>query len=181
MPSQTFYIFTNPEPWRVPPMQPGWSKKTKKMIVKSGADTMLQAYQDEVRDVLHSQNAYMMEGKYRLDFYFHRTSESETSPNSGKRSRSDATNMQKAIEDALQGVVIENDRDVVDVRSRVIQPARIIPEPFVVVRVEGEVSPIDPSADMVAEDWFDVNKFEAEFERTRGASSLASVEEEWTP
>lgn len=181
MPSQTFYIFTNPEPWRVPPMQPGWSKKNGKMIVKSGADTMLQAYQDEVRDVLHSQNAYMMEGKYRLDFYFHRTSESETSPNSGKRSRSDATNMQKAIEDALQGVVIENDRDVVDVRSRIIKPASIVAEPFIVVRVEGEVSDMEPSKSFPTEPWINAKNFSAEFERTRGASSLASVEEEWTP
>lgn len=142
---------------------------------------MLQAYQEEVRDVLQAQGAYMMKPNYRLTFYFHRTSESETRPNSRKRSKSDATNMQKSLEDALQGVVIENDRDVLDVRSRIIEPDSIITEPFVVVQVEGEVSSEEPVASMVNESWFDVNTFQKEFERTRGAQSLNSVEEEWTP
>lgn len=181
MPSQTFYIFTNPEPWRVPPMHPGWSKQSGKMIVKAGADTMLKAYQEEVQDVLRAQGAYMMKPNYRLTFFFHRTSESETSPRAGRRSRSDATNMQKALEDALQGVVIENDRDVIDVRSCIIKPDSIITEPFIAMRVEGEVSDMEPSKSFAGDTQISAQDFAKEYERTRGAQSSSSVEEEWTP
>lgn len=143
---------------------------------------MLKAYQEEVQDVLREQGAYMMEPSYRVNFIFHRTSESETSPRAGaRRSRSDATNMQKAIEDALQGVVIENDKDDIDVRSRIIKPDSIITEPFVIVRVEGKVLDMEPSSELLQEPWFDRKIFSQEFEKARGAYSLDSVEEEWTP
>ena len=140
LPVQTFMFLTNPEPWRVPPMSPGRNKKTGKLIVVSGRDELVASYQEEIRDELSRQGAYLMDPDYKLEFFFHRKSET-INTGSGRRntrSKADATNMQKAIEDALQGVVITNDTHVVDVRSRIVPSDSMASEPFVFVRVTGE-------------------------------------------
>lgn len=49
---------------------------------------------------------------YELDMWFWRNTE--------RANIADATNMQKATEDALQGILLANDRDVVRVGSRVV-------------------------------------------------------------
>lgn len=150
MAEQSFCIFTNPEPWRVPPMTPGRSKNGH-LITKSGRDQMLFSYQEEVRESLLSQGAYVMDPGYKIDLYFYRIQETVNtgSGKKNKRSRADATNMQKAFEDALQGTVIHNDVDTVSIASRVIPAGTMGDEPFVFVRVIGEYE-FKPDQDMPA-------------------------------
>lgn len=139
MAEQSFCIFTNPEPWRVPPMSPGRGKNGH-LIVKSGRDQMLSSYQEEVREALLAQGAYMMDPGYKIELYFYRIQET-VNTGSGKRNmrnRADATNMQKAFEDALQGTVIHNDVDTVSIASRIIPAGTMGDEPFVFARVIGE-------------------------------------------
>lgn len=140
MAEQVFCIFTNPEPWRVPPMSPGRNKKTGKLIVQSGRDELVASYQEEIREAVLAQGAYMMDPGYKIDLYFYRIQETVNtgSGRKNKRSRADATNMQKAIEDALQGTVIHNDVDTVSIASHVIPAGTMGDEPFVFVRVIGE-------------------------------------------
>lgn len=140
LPVQEFLFFTNPEPWRVPPMSPGRNKKTGKLIVVSGRDELVASYQEEIRDELFRQDSFMMDPGYKIEFFFHRIKET-INTGSGRRntrSNADATNMQKAIEDALQGVVIDNDTDTVDIHSRIVPSGSMTSEPFVFVRVTGE-------------------------------------------
>jgi Holliday junction resolvase RusA-like endonuclease len=56
---------------------------------------------------------------------------------SGKKHRAhraDATNMQKAIEDALQGVLFDNDRDVAEVHTSIVEQDDDT-DPMIVIRV----------------------------------------------
>lgn len=140
LPIQHFLFFTNPEPWRVPPMSPGRNKKTGKLIVTSGRDELVASYQEEIREELVRQGAYLMDPGYKVDFFFHRIKETINTGSGVKtsRNRADATNMQKALEDALQGTVIHNDADVVDIHSRIVPSGSMTSEPFVFVRVIGE-------------------------------------------
>lgn len=149
MPEQTFCIFTNPEPWRVPPMSPGRNKKTGKLIVASGRDELVASYQEEVREELLRQGAYLMDPGYKVEFYFHRIKERVNTGSGRKntRNRADATNMQKALEDALQGTVIHNDVDVLDIHSRIIPSDSMSSEPFIFIKVVGEY-------EMIPEDHF---------------------------
>lgn len=121
-------------------MSPGRNKKTGKLIVVSGRDELVASYQEEIRDELSRQGAYLMDPGYKIEFFFHRIKET-VNTGSGRRntrSTSDATNMQKAIEDAMQGVVITNDTHTVDIHSRIVPSDSMTSEPFVFVRVTGE-------------------------------------------
>lgn len=153
MPVQSFLILTNPEPWRVPPMSAGRNKKTGHLIAQSGRDQMLFSYQEEVRESMMSAGAYIMEPGYKIDLFFYRLQETINtgSGKRNKRSRADATNMQKAIEDALQGTVLHNDVDTIDIHSRVIPAGTMGDEPFVFIRVMGERE-FEPGRDF--ETWF---------------------------
>lgn len=94
------------------------------MIVKAGRNEANQIFKEAVQDELHRRGAKMLTGKWnkitlgfwrRLDKY----------EDSGGRTRTknwaDATNMQKLTEDALQGILFENDRNNFEVTSRIVQ------------------------------------------------------------
>ena len=59
-----------------------------------------------------------------------------------RKNRVDATNVQKALEDAIQGVLIKNDREVLDVRTRIVEQATET-EPFIIIVIR-EPRPVDP-------------------------------------
>ena len=101
---QWFVIPVNPQPWTVPPFQPGM--KNGHMYVSPGRDVKGGDFKDAVREEIIAQGAYMMKPPYKIEFWFEHKLESDTSK------EVDATNMQKLAEDALQGVVIDNDRHV---------------------------------------------------------------------
>lgn len=114
-----YCIPVNPEPWALGEISVVRNKSTGKLIPKVGPNANLVTYQEAIRAELESAGAQMRLPKYALRFSFCRVNASYTSA-SGRtlhRNAPDATNMQKATEDALQGVVIGNDRDVVSVQS----------------------------------------------------------------
>ena len=124
----------NPEPWTV----------GKAYVVKAGGvpkariapDATLQTYQNAVKDELTLQGAELLDGDYSLYFTFSRqlASYAGVSGRTSTRNAADATNMQKATEDALQGVLIHNDRDVVRVGSVIVEQGPLV-SPFVVVEI----------------------------------------------
>ena len=107
---QWFVIPVNPQPWTVPPFQPGM--KNGHMYVSPGRDVKGEDFKQAVRDELNRQGAYMMKAPYEIEFWF------DHKLDSSKSKAVDATNMQKLAEDALQGIVIDNDRNVVSIHSR---------------------------------------------------------------
>lgn len=135
MPSyQRFVVDINPIPWRVPPFSVGRGKN-KGAYVVAGRDAELHAYEEAVRDEVASQGAVMMTGPYMIQLWFSR--------NLGEKvNKADVTNMQKSTEDALQGVVIDNDTETVSIFSHRLLQSASAPG-FVVIEVWGDYV-IDP-------------------------------------
>lgn len=107
----------NPEPWAVGPLSVG--RRNGKVFPAMGQNAELRVYQDAIREILTADGVEMIRGDVEIDFYFNRSTLSYRA-NSGRRStknRADLTNMQKALEDAFQGILIDNDRDNVRVQS----------------------------------------------------------------
>lgn len=126
----------NPEPWVVPPFTVIRNKQTNKMIPKAGKSQQLAAFQDAVREALED-NQQVISGDIRLVFYFWRRLDSQISEGKRRttRNQADATNMQKATEDALQGVFFGNDRNVRDIRSVLVDHGAEV-TPRIVLHVE---------------------------------------------
>jgi hypothetical protein len=79
----------------------------------------------------------MMEGTFVLYFYFWRRREEYQTPQarSHRKHEADVTNLQKATEDALQGVLFKNDKDVREVHSVLIAQGPDV-EPGVVIGID---------------------------------------------
>lgn len=130
-----YILQINPEPWTV--------GKAFAMRGGGGAriapDKKLVSYQKAVRETLTSEyDVKPTSSPISLCFFFSRRLEVMTY---GKRkshaNKCDATNLQKAIEDALQGILYENDRQVWDVHSTIVDQS---PDatPFIIIDMEAE-------------------------------------------
>lgn len=114
-----YVIPVNPEPWAIG--TPGIGKRGGKLTPYISPNPQLAAYKQAVQEALADAEP-LPQGDYQLTFYFWRRLDSYETQ-SGRRHRKhavDATNMQKATEDALQGVLFDNDRNVQDVRSIIV-------------------------------------------------------------
>lgn len=111
-----FVLDINPEPWAVGPA--GVARKSGKLIPYIGQNQQLKAYQNAVAELVGTQDS-MLEGKIQLKFWFWRNRAEYTTPQARthRKHEADVTNLQKATEDALQGVLFKNDKDVVDIHS----------------------------------------------------------------
>ena len=130
----TYALPVNPEPWVVGNAYVG--RGGGKAFAKIAPDKTLKLYQEAVRAELEVQGAEMVEGKYALELYFFRQNAQYKDAAGRTRTRNtpDVTNMQKATEDALQGVLIGNDRDVVSVSSHLVAAGTDV-DPMVVVHL----------------------------------------------
>lgn len=126
MTDDRWYVLpVNPEPWAVGPLD--LLRRGGKLAPTMGRNQQVSAYQDAVREALAvkygaHEGVMPYAPGYRLDFYFWRNM-AEYRTEAGRKARNneaDATNMQKATEDALQGLLIGNDRDVISARSTVM-------------------------------------------------------------
>lgn len=125
----------NPEPWTSPAVSVG--RRGGRLVPQVFKSAALSAYQESVRDALMAAYPEVrpVSGPVGLEFFFWRqlvNYEGETRRN--RKNRVDATNLQKACEDALQGVLITNDRDVLHVSSWVVEQA-VDTEPLIVIRL----------------------------------------------
>jgi Holliday junction resolvase RusA-like endonuclease len=114
------FIPLNAEPWSVGPLSLG--RRNGKMYPMIGQNTQLHMYQEAIKEALEDVKA-LPEGKYALTFYVWRSVDSYQSTRGRKVHRNvvDATNIQKATEDALQGILFNNDRDVRDIRTVIVE------------------------------------------------------------
>lgn len=142
---QVFIIPVNPIPWRVPPFSPGRHPRSGKLYIKAGRDDELHFYQDSVKEVILRQQPVLVDPPYQLKFWFWRNLEDEHAQ------IADSTNMQKACEDALQGVVIHNDVDVEVIKSERVAAGSYIPGLIVLEVRNGEniIRESPPSAEYV--------------------------------
>lgn len=170
---QWFVLPINPEAWRVPPMTAARGKGGG-VYVKAGRDQQLHNYQEAIRDELKRQRAelHLLEldyDGYELVFYFHHVLEQYQSMKGRTVTdhKADLTNLVKATEDALQGILIDNDTNVVkqtNYLQRSQMPAGLEPVPYVVIGV-GRYLGHNPN-ELPAEVWEGVDLMVAEHRNT---------------
>src|SRR4051794_39473343 len=105
MTGKWFVLHINPEPWAV-------GSISGKRI---SPNPNLVAFQSAVREELEGQT--LPRDFRKLEFFFFRQTAKyiDTSDHVRQRNQADTTNCQKALEDALQGVLFHNDREIVDI------------------------------------------------------------------
>ncbi len=121
-------IAVNPEPWAIGSV--GVTNKGGKYRGFVGQNLQLRNYQDAVRTEIKKQletseyaTWFPVSVPTRVHLYFYRRLDDYKLEGDRKSSRNyaDATNMQKAFEDAMQGVLIENDRNNIQVSSAIME------------------------------------------------------------
>lgn len=121
-----FYWVTgiNPEPWSA-----GTPYRRGSHGLGIAKDGKLRAYQEALGEEFLQQNAHavVQEGELSITFYFWRSS--------AFGNQADATNLQKATEDALQGFLYPNDRANRDVRSVIMEQGPNV-DPHILIVVE---------------------------------------------
>lgn len=129
-----FHLPLNPEPWAIGSL--GLGKRNGKMFPTMSPNPQLAAFKAAVAEEMAGV-AKLPEGEYVLEFFFWRVLDDyETA--SGRRHRkhqADATNLQKATEDALQDVLIDNDRNVQYVTSTIVEQGPNV-KPCIVIRAD---------------------------------------------
>lgn len=123
------------EPWTTGRVSIG--RKDGHVHGRLSPDAQLQVFQEAVREELLDVDPLPPEQKYKLTFYIWRTIETYETP-AGRRVTKkvvDATNIQKGLEDALQGILIGNDRDVADIRTVLVEQSAET-KPFIAIRAE---------------------------------------------
>jgi len=140
MDDQWFVLELNPEPWAIGPV--GVARKNGKMIPYVGRNQQLDAYKEAVKEALGP--VEMLTGKVDITFFFWRVRSEYSTPQARthRKHEADATNMQKATEDALQDLLYKNDKDNVHVESYVVEQGPDV-TPRVVIRVR-EAGPFNP-------------------------------------
>jgi Holliday junction resolvase RusA-like endonuclease len=126
----------NPEPWSMG--SPTVIKRGGKWVPVIAPNRNLAAYKEAVREaVLACEPDEPLGGDVRICFFFWRNVAGyKMGEHRRSRNRVDATNMQKATEDALQGILFDNDRNTVDVRSVVVEQGPDV-VPFIAIHVAG--------------------------------------------
>lgn len=127
----------NPTPWTSPTVSVG--RKNGKPYPQVYSSAELKNYKTAIADEVRERypDAEVIEDEIALRLFFWRRVELLDRGGGKARRRgnvADATNMQKATEDALQGVLFKNDRQVVHAESWVMAQHDAV-EPLVVVEV----------------------------------------------
>lgn len=112
----------NPEPWTAPTASVGRSGG--RAFVRMHKSEALRVYQEAVKAEFRRLRPELEPTSAPIELTFvlwrQRTQYQDSAKRTRTKNAADATNMQKALEDALQGVLFENDRQVVSVCTRVM-------------------------------------------------------------
>lgn len=115
-----FIADVNPEPWAIGDL--GVGRKGGKYYPTVGRNHQMYAYQQSIKEALRGQERSFT-APIDLCFYFYRSIATYQShqARTARSHEADATNLQKATEDALQGVFYKNDKDVTHVESYFVE------------------------------------------------------------
>jgi Holliday junction resolvase RusA-like endonuclease len=122
----------NPQPWAIGPL--GVGRRNGGNYPYVAPNKQLTIFQNAVREQLSDFEELPFDGHIELSFYLWRRIETHRA--TGRKTsghQSDATNMQKALEDALQGVLFPNDRAVQCIRTAVVEQSQTT-RPRIVIR-----------------------------------------------
>lgn len=118
-----FLLDLNPEPWTAPEV--GIGRKAGKIFPQFYKNEQLRAYQAGVKETLVQEypEIILRTGLIGLEFYLWRQLPVYSTDKNrlARKHVADATNMQKALEDALQGVLFDNDRNVKSIKTVILE------------------------------------------------------------
>lgn len=137
-----FVLEVNPEPWAIGDLAVG--RRNGKMYPYVGRNNQLHMYKEAIKEELGSPDVWF-EGKIELRFFFWRRRDEYKTPQARghRKHEADTTNLQKATEDALQGILFKNDKDVNDVHSVMVeQGPNVIPKVVIAIRQGREFPPV---------------------------------------
>lgn len=122
-----FVLHVNPEPWAVGEISGR----------RLSPNPNLVAFQHAVKEALEDVTP-LPDDFRKLVFYFWRQQARYLDVNDRirQRNQADATNMQKGLEDALQGVLFGNDREVRDIRSVIVDQGPHVKDPGIIIRAD---------------------------------------------
>jgi Holliday junction resolvase RusA-like endonuclease len=137
-----FVLDLNPEPWAIGPLSVGRAKGGK-VFPSVGRNTQLYHYQMAVKEALGTPDIFF-ESKVELRFFFWRRRDEYNTPQARthRKHEADLTNLQKATEDALQGVLFKNDKDVNDVHSVMVKQGPDVDSYVVIAIRKGQINPV---------------------------------------
>lgn len=137
MSSEYWYIARiNPVPWTSPSVSIGRKNGKPYPLVYSAAE--LKTYKSGLKEEL--ENNYpdipLIEDEIGIEFFFYRRLDTldRGKRRSGHGQEADATNLQKSTEDALQGLLFKNDRQVISAHSWIMEQG-IEVDPLVVIHL----------------------------------------------
>lgn len=138
----------NPEPWVAPEGAIG--RKNGKMFVQFYKSSGLMSYQSAIMEEIRLQNGHLpithkpLEEPTQITFWLWREL-SQSDDKDSQRNVADATNMQKALEDALQGILYINDKRNVDIRTIIVEQSKTTyPNIQIEVRTGSDIGTPEP-------------------------------------
>jgi Holliday junction resolvase RusA-like endonuclease len=146
-----YQLHVNPEPWAVGPLSIG--KRNGRPTATMGRNQQLDAYKHAIREELETtlpnNQTYILPPYYSLDMFFWRNRAEYTTPQARthRKHEADVTNLQKATEDALQGILIGNDRDVIRIASYMMDQGPDVTG-GVLLRIEWDLDREDATANL---------------------------------
>lgn len=147
MPTDSQFFFLeglNPEPWTAPEGSIG--RANGKLYVQMHKSATLDSFQRALKAELGNYDTKMYPASQLvyLKLWLWRNLHVYESDKGKKvrRHAADATNMQKAVEDALQGVLFKNDNQVLWVQTHVVEQGPEV-QPCIVIEV-GTMNPTPP-------------------------------------
>jgi hypothetical protein len=154
-PKQWYVLDVNPQPWAVGPLSV--ARGGKGYYPKMGQNQQLATYQDAVRAALTGRYPNLVEfetsaggaslfgnREVELCFYFFQKQEqaekydarTKTGTRTVTSSLADLTNMVKAAEDAVAGILFDNDIQVRAQRNVTVEHGLTVPEGVVIISIE---------------------------------------------
>lgn len=172
----------NPSPWAIGKAS-AIPNRGRKAFVKIAPDKALKAYQDAVRSKLAEAGAKPEPGLYVMRFTFSRQLEQYVTVNGTQTGNAaDTTNMQKATEDALQGLVIENDRQTISITGHLASESKTSTIPYVVIEVLSGIDGYEMHKRVLPGQWISKEAVEARNEMLKSsAMSQVIINNTFTP
>lgn len=136
MAKRWYVLPLNPEQWRIGPVSAGRRKGGGYYSPKIGQDQQLFAFQSAVKNAI-GKDELLEVGDIELTFFFWREQATYAGTNEKQiqKHQVDATNMQKATEDALQGILMHNDNQVREIRTVIMEQGPNV-QPMIVLSID---------------------------------------------
>lgn len=132
-----FFLTVNPHQWAIGPVTT--IKRGGKTIPMVGRNVQLHNFKEAVKKEMTRLYGpqEIMEGPVELRFWFWRNRPAyETyQARTHRKHEADATNLQKSLEDALQGVLYKNDKQVQKVTSEIVEQDQDI-RGYIIIEVD---------------------------------------------